>query len=164
MVDGAGITLDYEKKGWNTSYELIHHGLLISYYVISSGTPVKVMACYMMAPSHQLNQSWLITNKMKRNIVLRNSQLKHFRWWKCTWQCHLLSGSHCEGTDFNLLSFIIHHLNTYQVCCQYKLTSSNGNISLVTGHLCRELTGPRWIPRTKASNVELWCFLWSASE
>ena len=23
---------------------------------------------------------------------------------------------------------------------------------------------PRWIPRTKASDVELWCFLWSASE
>ena len=25
-------------------------------------------------------------------------------------------------------------------------------------------TGPRWIPRTKASDAELWCFLWSASE
>ena len=24
--------------------------------------------------------------------------------------------------------------------------------------------GPRWIPRTKASDAELWCFLWSASE
>ena len=28
----------------------------------------------------------------------------------------------------------------------------------------REFTGPRWIPRTKASDAELWCFLWSASE
>ena len=25
-----------------------------------------------------------------------------------------------------------------------------------------EFTGHRWIPRTKASDVELWCFLWSA--
>ena len=33
----------------------------------------------------------------------------------------------------------------------------------VTGHLCVEFTGPRWIPRTKASDAELWCFLWSAS-
>ena len=29
------------------------------------------------------------------------------------------------------------------------MTSSNGNISRVTGHLCGEFTGPRWIPRTK---------------
>ena len=35
---------------------------------------------------------------------------------------------------------------------------------IVTGHLCGEFTGPRWIPRTKASDSELWCFLWSASE
>ena len=34
----------------------------------------------------------------------------------------------------------------------------------LTGHLCREFTGPRWIPPTKASDAELWCFLWSASE
>ena len=25
-------------------------------------------------------------------------------------------------------------------------------------HLCGEFTGPRWIPRTKASDAELWCF------
>ena len=43
-------------------------------------------------------------------------------------------------------------------------TSSNGNIFRVTGHLCGEFTGPRWIPRTKASDAELWCFLWSTSE
>ena len=32
----------------------------------------------------------------------------------------------------------------------------------VTGPLCGEFTGPRWIPRTKANDVELWYFLWSA--
>ena len=26
-------------------------------------------------------------------------------------------------------------------------------------HLCGELTGPRWIPHTKASDAELWCSL-----
>ena len=39
------------------------------------------------------------------------------------------------------------------------MTSSNGNIFRVTGHLCGEFTGPRWIPRTKASDAELWCLL-----
>ena len=41
------------------------------------------------------------------------------------------------------------------------MTSSNGNFFRVTGHLCGEFTGHRWIPRTKASDAELWCFLWS---
>ena len=47
---------------------------------------------------------------------------------------------------------------------KFMMTSSNGNIFRVTGHLCREFTGPRWIPHTKASDAQLWCFLWSASE
>ena len=38
------------------------------------------------------------------------------------------------------------------------MTSSNGNIFRVTGHLCGEFTGTRWIPHTKASDAELWCF------
>ena len=39
---------------------------------------------------------------------------------------------------------------------------TNGNIFRVTGPLWEELTGHRWIPLTKASGAELWCFLWSA--
>ena len=38
------------------------------------------------------------------------------------------------------------------------MTSSNGNIFRVTGHLCGEFTGPRWIPRTKARDAELAVF------
>ena len=33
------------------------------------------------------------------------------------------------------------------------MTSSNGNIFRVTGPLCGEFTGHRWIPRTKASDT-----------
>ena len=42
------------------------------------------------------------------------------------------------------------------------MTSSNRNIFRVSGPLCGEFTGHRWIPRTKASDAELWCFIWSA--
>ena len=42
------------------------------------------------------------------------------------------------------------------------MTSSNGHIFRVTGPLCRRFTGHRWIPLTKASDAELWCFHWSA--
>ena len=38
------------------------------------------------------------------------------------------------------------------------MTSSNGNIFRVTGHLCGEFTGLRWIHRTKASDAGLWFF------
>ena len=64
---------------------------------------------------------------------------------------------------FHLLvafSFSPYHSGQYD--CM--MTSSNGNIFRVTGHLCGEFTGPRWIPHTKASDAELWCFLWSAFE
>ena len=44
------------------------------------------------------------------------------------------------------------------------MTSSNGNIFRVTGHLCGEFTGHRWIPNTKASDAKLRCSLWSAPE
>ena len=39
------------------------------------------------------------------------------------------------------------------------MTSSNGNIFRVTGPLRGEFTSHRWIPHTKASDAELWCFL-----
>ena len=51
------------------------------------------------------------------------------------------------------------------VGCQakhYMMTSSNGNIFRVTDPLCEEFTSHRWIPLTKTSDAELWCFVWSA--
>ena len=60
----------------------------------------------------------------------------------------------CSLTDFLL----------FQYSSVNMMTSSNGNIFRVTGHLCGEFTGPQWFPRTKASDAEVWFFLWSASE
>ena len=44
------------------------------------------------------------------------------------------------------------------------MMSSNRNIFCITGPLWGESTGHRWIPLTNASDMELWCFLWSAPE
>ena len=38
------------------------------------------------------------------------------------------------------------------------IISSNGNIFRITGTLCGEFTGHQWIPLTKASDADLWCF------
>ena len=43
------------------------------------------------------------------------------------------------------------------------MTSSNGNIFRVTGHLWGE-SSHWWIPLAKVSDMELWCFLWSVPE
>ena len=49
----------------------------------------------------------------------------------------------CQGVDPMTLRIVfIWHL-------VFMMTSSNGNIVSVTGHLCGEFTGPRWIARTK---------------
>ena len=39
------------------------------------------------------------------------------------------------------------------------MTSPNGNVFRVSGHLSGEFTGHWWIPLKKASEAELWCFL-----
>ena len=76
---------------------------------------------------------------------------------------HVISDDFISGWIFS-----VYHLSALSGCRSLPsiimMTSSNGNIFRVTGHLCGEFTGPRWIPRTKASDVELWCFLWSVSE
>ena len=59
-------------------------------------------------------------------------------------------------------------VNDYLRCYSVKMKSlhmmmsSNGNIFRVTAPLGGEFTGLRWIPRTKGSDAELWCFLWFA--
>ena len=45
---------------------------------------------------------------------------------------------------------------SWSKCQLPKMTSSNGNIFRVTDHFWGEFTGPRWIPRSKASDAELW--------
>ena len=42
----------------------------------------------------------------------------------------------------------------------YQMETFSALLAICAG----KFTGHRWIPRTKASDAELWCFLWSASE
>ena len=80
------------------------------------------------------------------------------RWYCKIYHIHEL---HIRGRS---MSCLLWELWCNQSSSAYIMTSSNGNICRVTGHLCGKFTGPRWIPRTKASDAELWCFLWSVSE
>ena len=86
-------------------------------------------------------------------VWLANYQQTHLLKSTCTTTQH-------RETRMNIYWDVLHVAYTYHIL----MTPSNGNIFRVTGHLCGEFTGPRWIPRTKASDAELWCFLSSASE
>ena len=83
----------------------------------------------------------------------------------------IIGSFNCEGNPNSLhkgstmpSAFPVTRHVLSQRCLICLMTSSNGNIFRVTAHLCGEFTGSRWIPRTKASDAELWCFLWSAPE
>ena len=63
----------------------------------------------------------------------------------------------CRGRGLSRAA-AIHALGlkfTRTLCAAIMMTSSNGNIFRVTGHLCGEFPGDRWIPRTKAIDAEL---------
>ena len=64
---------------------------------------------------------------------------------------HIMNYAQCNSKFKMCLG--IAHLSCY---IETMMTSSSGNIFRVSGPLCGESTGHRWIPRTKASDVELW--------
>ena len=59
---------------------------------------------------------------------------------------------------------ILSRLRWQYAMYMHSMPSSNGNIFHVTGPLWKASTGYRWFPLTKASDAELWIFLWSAHE
>ena len=92
----------------------------------------------------------------KRNVV---SMITHC----CCHSYSPLTFSRCSKYPNSFFDNMKHiHMRNRQVVDM--MTSSNENILRVTGPLCGEFTGHRWIPHTKASEAELWCFLWSAPE
>ena len=62
------------------------------------------------------------------------------------------------------LGLKVHPATFWILITKNMMTSSNENIFRVTVPLCGEFIGHRWILRTKASDADLWCFLWSAPE
>ena len=54
---------------------------------------------------------------------------------------------------------VSHIINGWFRGTRVMMTSSNGNIFRVTGPMWGKLAGHRWIPHTKTSDAELWCFL-----
>ena len=120
----------------------------------TGSTLFQVMDCC-LTPRHYLNQRWLIIGKVhwqssKANFARDTSAINH--WNKFEDYLPKISFKYPIGQWVTERKTVI------------MMTSSNGNIFRVTGPLCGEFTGHRWIALTKVSDAELWCFLWSAPE
>ena len=84
---------------------------------------------------------------LSANIVFKKRYLS--RWWQCLrTQQWRVSDTARIGTDLN---------NTHDDVIKWKHFPR-------FWPFVRGIHRSRWIPRTKASDAELWCFLWSVSE
>ena len=81
--------------------------------------------------------------------------------WRTMGKGGYYGGNFSWWTDFRISVWLILRVSNLE-SRETMMTSSNGKNFRVTGPLCGKFTGHRWIPRTKASDAELWCFLWSA--
>ena len=125
---------------------------------------------------HLMTSSWQYTLQYTHNHDWLISKI--FVWIYVSWSMHffMLCLVYVISFQWFAVTYLYIYIYILQISIYLKglfhwhwanicmMTSSNGNLFRVTGHLCGEFTGPRWISRTKASDAELWCFLWSASE
>ena len=139
-------------------------------------TLVQIMACYLMAQDFCPNQCSHTTNLARmltfQWYFIQNSNFLTkigFEYGKINPFGHTSEFYFITSNTVYLYRQANCDNLSFRGCDMYTwewiiMMSSNGNIFRVTGLLCGEFTGDRWIPRTKASESELWCFLRSATE
>ena len=115
-------------------------------------------------PTYIRDQTMVVTRPydiMPSTCAVPNTKVKHF----VTFSATLTDFEHVStyqttlflnGTR-NIARCHGHSWLRYQ-CSSFMMTSLNGNMFRVIGHLCGKFTGHRWISRTKASDAELWCY------
>ena len=109
-------------------------------------------------PASARIMAWCLTGKL---FIWTNDDLLYWRIYASLGLNELILNNSPQRWS------ISHEIYTQFAWCFFifsMMTSSNENIFRVTGPLCGEFTGRRWILLTKASDAELWCFLWSANE
>ena len=109
----------------------------------------------------------------KGDLFKQHWKLNDFAYLMSCWYVSNISTKYWSRLDENHFytlhnySYSSHSRNTFLfllLTITVMMTSSNGNIFRVTCTLYGEFTSHRWFPRTKASDAQLWCFLWSSLE
>ena len=121
---------------------------------IRSAWFTEIMACHLSGakPLSEPMLGYRELGSWEQNSTNFYSKYKTFHSRKCVWKYRLR----------NDVKRTFHQL--YMNNSITMMTLSNRSISAFTGSLCGEFTGHLWIPLTKASDAELWYFLWSAPE
>ena len=115
---------------------------------------VPKLLCQQCLVSRRVSK--IIANKTLTTLRREQMDIVTLCWWSQGEQTMIYSyinkvrDWHYSLNNLCFVSSVIFHM----------MTSSNDNIFRVTGHLCGEFTGDRWIPSTKDSDAEPWCFLW----
>ena len=142
-----------------------------------SGTSAwNIIHSYMICWSHWRRSVWgrHIEAWTKMGTILLTTFSNTFCWmkiiaifskyiWNLFLRAHLTGSQHWFRWWLGTKQLAIIYLNQCS-CPSLVMTSSNRIIFHITGHLCGEFNSHRWISCTKASDVELWCFLWSGPE
>ena len=137
----------------NTHKNITHH------FIITASVPLDIVTGNLKMKNHV----WLIYQKFRIRVSKKFSYKKvTIRMiWSLEFGIISLKATKANP-QFKIASLRrVHHT---QWIMENMMTSSNVNIFRITGLLCGEFTGHRWIPLIKASDAELWCFLWSAPE
>ena len=135
---------------WKTSFRSLHEAVMTSMMTSSNGNIFRVTGPLW---GESTGDRWIPLTKASdtdQRLNKRLSKKSRRRWFE------MLSRSLWRYCNYEspIATWSRHDM----------MTSSNGNIFRVTGHLFGEFTGPRWIPRTKAGDEELWCFVWFTFE
>ena len=144
----------------------------------SGSTLAQVMACCLTTPSHYLNQCWLIISKVQwhsseGNFVSDTAATIHKK--KLDNYLSKIKSKSPRGQwvkytkGYELNRIIAHHNKAQNVCILFRILNNHDDV-IKWGHFprytpfVRGIRRSRWIPRTMASDAELWCFLWSEPE
>ena len=121
-------------------------------------------------PNFDCNQLWIRVGsgnglaliRQQAMILLRLHYMSHLTQWALYQTSTTLWSRHLQRHFNGIWSLHLHsNVNKLFFCLGpilHMVMLSNGNIFRVTNHLCGEFIGPRWLPRTKASDTELWGF------
>ena len=116
-------------------------------------------------PLSEVNSIYWDINKILETTISNGfSRNKYFVSWL---KIHWLSMDHLRNCRlFGAKPLPKQHILCYTESARhiFMMTPSKGNIFHVTDPLWGESIGHRWNPLTKASDAELWRFLWSAPE
>ena len=126
------------------------------------------MACCLTSLSYYLNEYWPEINGIRPNAIAQ--KIHRMCWPKLSIKANFEDVyAPARGQWVKVCCKLWYYLKIVQMksksvywwpiycCCISMMTSSHGNIFRITGPLLG-------IPPTKASDVEFWCFLWSAPE